>query len=116
MHYDDVWYEHLMPQTGTAFWYAAAGTSDPNAYTRIVNNIGNIVPLDPATNIKNRNNPWEEKRGLLMTEVPSWLAAGIARSNPNGWTPPKIVARAKEIAMWAVETRWKLPEALAQLP
>ncbi len=116
VHYDEVWYEHLMPQTGTEFWYTAAGTSDPNAYARIVNNIGNIVPLDPNTNIKNRNNPWGEKSSLLMAEVPNWLAAGIARLNPDGWTPPKIASRAKEIAKWAVETRWKLPEALEQLP
>lgn len=109
---EDVWYEHIMPQTPTPFWYDAAGTTDPNRYARIANNIGNITPLDPATNIKGSNAAWSTKRELFMKEVPNWLAAEIARNNPDRWAPQQIADRATAISQWAVETRWPLQALL----
>jgi hypothetical protein len=108
--------EHMMPKTGTQFWFAAAGTSEPNEYARIVNNIGNMVPLDKVTNIAGRNDPWPVKCGLYLEKVPRWSVADLARKNLDGWTTGKIRLRAAEIAEWAVATRWNLESALQQLP
>ena len=113
---EDVWYEHIMPLAPTDFWFAAAGTTDQNMYARIVNNIGNVTPLDPATNIKGRNDPWETKRKLFLEFVPNWLAAEIARQNPEKWTPAKIEQRRNKIADWCIQTRWPLTKLLGTTP
>ena len=112
---DDVQYEHMMPQTGTDYWFGKAQTSDPNQYSRIVNNIGNIVPLDAGVNNEVKNKDWSIKRQFYQEKLPNWLAAAIARENPDDWTPTKISARAEKIAKWAVDERWNLEKALNQL-
>jgi hypothetical protein len=112
---EDVQYEHLMPVTPTEYWFKAAGTTDLNEYARIVNNIGNIVPLDAATNIAGSNKDWHAKRDLYQKEVPTWLACRIGQENPDGWSPDKIRVRASAIAEWAVNYRWNLDSALKQL-
>lgn len=109
---DDVWYEHVMPRTPTPFWQAAAGTSEPNEYSRLVDNIGNITPLDPATNIRGSNSDWSTKRALYLEHVPTWHAAELARQNESAWTPVQIRARAEMIAHWSVNTRWPLRRLL----
>lgn len=111
----DVQYEHMMPKTPTEYWYGMAGTRDANAYARVANNIGNIAPLDSHTNIVGSNDDWATKTGLYTEHVPNWLVAGIAKSNPDGWTPTKINARAAQIAEWAVTRRWPLEDALREL-
>jgi len=113
---EDVQYEHMMPQTPTEYWYSVAGTRDANEYSRIVNNIGNVAPLDANTNIVGRNDDWPIKCRLYAENVPNWLIADIARENPNGWTPAKIRLRAERIAKWAVTERWNLPGLLSRLP
>lgn len=110
-----VQYEHLMPQSGTDFWFGMAGTRDKNEYARIVNNIGNIAPLDAQTNIAGRNDDWATKTALYNEHVPNWLVARIANQNPDGWTPQKIRQRADEIAEWAVTIRWNLAAHLDAL-
>lgn len=111
----DVQYEHMMPKTPTQYWFTAADTTDPNTYARIVNNIGNIAPLDYQTNIVGSNDDWDTKRALYQKEVPNWLVARIAIDNPDGWTPTKIQNRAQTITDWAVTQRWPLPQILAEL-
>jgi len=113
---EDVQWEHMMPQTPTEYWYTAAGTREAAAYARLVNNIGNIAPLDANTNIVGRNDDWPTKCRLYAENVPNWLIADIARKNPDGWTPAKIRLRAKRIAEWAVTERWNLPGLLSRLP
>jgi hypothetical protein len=108
-------YEHMMPQTPTPFWHAAADATDANLYARIANNIGNIVPLDPATNIVGSNEDWNTKRSLYQKNVPTWLACQVGVENPDGWTPANIKARAEKIADWAVNERWNLEHALSSL-
>lgn len=110
-----VQYEHLMPQTGTDFWYGVAGTWDKNEYARIVNNIGNVAPLDALTNIAGSNDDWGTKTALYNQHVPNWLVAGIANQNLDGWTPETMRKRADEIADWAVTTRWNLSASLDAL-
>jgi hypothetical protein len=105
---DNIWYEHIMPKTGTAFWFNIAGTRNTNEYARIVNNIGNIAPLDRSTNIQGSNDEWPLKRELYMKNVPNWLIAGIARDNADEWDKKKMIARATKIAEWCVNTRWPL--------
>lgn len=112
---DDAQYEHIMPQTPTSFWFAAAGTQSPNEYARIINNIGNIAPLDQKTNIVGSNDDWPTKQALYAKEVPTWLVARLAVDHPVAWTPKAISDRARGIAEWAVTKRWDLPKALADL-
>jgi len=111
----DVQYEHMAPQTPTEYWYNVMGTQDPIVYSRIVNNIGNIVPLDAATNIAGYNYDWPTKCALYIKNVPNWTVANIARKNPDAWTAEKIRMRAGQIADWAVSQRWSLREALSNL-
>ena len=80
-----------------------------------MNNIGNIVPLDAETNVAGSNSDWTTKCDLYRKKVPTWLACNIGNSNAEGWNPTKIRKRAKDIADWAVDTRWNLAEALAAL-
>ena len=105
----------LWPVSITDFWWQAAATREPNAYARLVNNIGNIVPLDDRTNIAGSNAPWSVKCELYRKHVPNWLVAGIAADHPDGWTPEMISARADALAVWAVTQRWPLAEALQEL-
>ena len=115
VHVGDVQFEHMMPQTPTSYWYGEAGTRTGNQYARMVNNIGNIVPLDYATNIVGSNDDWPTKCALYRQNVPNWLATRIANENPDGWKPLKIQQRAESIATWAVTERWNLTEALGDL-
>ena len=111
----DVQFEHMMPKTPTEYWFEKAGTRNSNEYARIVNNIGNIVPLDYATNITGSNDDWPTKAALYQRHVPNWLVNGLATQNPDGWTPPKIQERAASIAAWAVTDRWNLTRVLQDL-
>lgn len=112
---DNIWYEHMMPKTGTPYWFRIAGTSNTNEYSRIVNNIGNIAPLDPETNIKGSNEKWSRKRILYIENVPNWLIASIARDNTDEWNKEKINARALEIAEWSVNVRWPLDKLISNI-
>ena len=111
----DVQFEHMAPKTPTEYWSNVVGTHDQIFYGRIVNNIGNIVPLDAATNIAGYNYDWPTKCKLYQENVPNWTVANIARENPDAWTPEKISKRASQIADWAVRQRWNLQEALNNL-
>jgi len=111
---DYVQYEHIMPYTPTDYWYSIAGTRDLNQYMRIVNNIGNIAPLDQNTNIVGSNDSWDVKQKLYKENVPNWLVAKIAREK-DAWTPERISKRAEEITEWAVTKRWNLIEALSKM-
>jgi hypothetical protein len=113
---DDVQWEHMMPQTPTEYWYAAAGTRDLHAYSRIANNVGNIAPLDANTNIIGSNTDWPGKCDLYLRNVANWLVADIARKNADAWTPAKITERAEALGRWAVSERWNLPALLTRLP
>jgi len=112
---DDIWYEHIMPKTGTTYWFGIAGTSNTNEYARIVNNIGNIAPLDPKTNNKGKNYDWSIKRKLYIDEVPTWLIADIARNNLDEWNIEKMQSRAIDIAEWSVNTRWPLDKMIINI-
>jgi hypothetical protein len=111
----EVHYEHMMPQEPTSFWFQAAATTDRATYDRLVNSIGNIVPLDANTNIVGRNDDWRTKSDLYLTNVPTWTAAQLARNNQDSWTQEKIHLRAHQIAEWALSTRWSLARHLEQL-
>jgi len=110
----DVQYEHMMPQTPTDYWFAAASTTDGGTYAGVVNGLGNVVPLDYRTNIVVSNGDWPTKSQFYLENVPNWTVAKIARDNPE-WTTDRIKSRTKAIADWAVTTRWNLPDALAGL-
>jgi len=106
--------EHMMPDTPTEYWYGVAGTRDLAEYRRVVNKIGNITPLDPATDtVKNRE--WATKCAWYTQNVPNCLVSETARKNEDGWTPEKIAARSRTIAEWAVSERGNLTERLLQL-
>ncbi len=104
--------EHLMPQTGTDFWYAEAGVVDDNgeineeAYYGIVNNIGNLFVIDPTTNYVASNDRYSMKKGLYQEHLKDWSIARIT-SLKEDWKKVDIDARAQEIALWAKQY-WKL--------
>lgn len=98
--------EHLMPDTGTDYWYAAAGTNDKDAYSKIVNNIGNLFMIDPTTNNQVKNKPFDDKNRFYQQYVVDWSIARITAAK-TAWVPGDISSRAQGIASWAVKY-WKM--------
>ena len=94
--------EHLMPRTGTEYWFVATNTKDEIQYRKIVDNIGNLFVLDRVTNnqVKNKNLP--EKKEYYSREVKNWSITAVT-SKKETWMPFDIDARANEIAEWTLK-------------
>jgi hypothetical protein len=99
--------EHLMPQTGTDFWYAKAGVVDDageidsDAYNGIVNNIGNLFVIDPTTNNEVKNFEYRVKKSFYQEHLKDWSIARITADPQNYWKKQDIETRAVKIAEWA---------------
>lgn len=104
--------EHLMPQTGTDFWYAEAnvvddkGEIDIDTYNNLVNNIGNLFVIDPTTNNEVKNFEYNVKRGFYQEFLSDWSIARITSTKDN-WEKVDIDERAEKIAIWAKQY-WSL--------
>jgi hypothetical protein len=99
--------EHLMPQTGTDFWYAEAGVVDDAgeidtvAYNSLVNNIGNLFTIDPTTNNEVKNFAYSVKKSFYQEHLKDWSIARITADPKNDWKKQDIETRAEKIAKWA---------------
>lgn len=99
--------EHLMPQTGTDFWYAEAdvindvGEIDTDLYNNIVNNIGNLFVIDPTTNNEVKNFEYSVKKRFYQEHLKDWSIARITADPKNDWKKLDINDRAVKIAAWA---------------
>lgn len=99
--------EHLMPQTGTDFWYAEAGVVndageiDTDAYNSIVNNIGNLFVIDPTTNNEVKNFEYSVKKSFYQEHLKDWSVARITADPKSNWQNKDIEDRAVKIAEWA---------------
>ncbi len=99
--------EHLMPQTGTDFWYAEAGVVndaseiDTDAYNSIVNNIGNLFVIDPTTNNEVKNFEYTVKKSFYQEHLKDWSVARITADPKSNWQKKDIDDRAVKIAKWA---------------
>ena len=98
--------EHLMPQTGTGYWFGKAGTSDPSEYEKIINSIGNLFVLDRLSNNQIKNQEFSVKKDFYQREVSGWSVAQITASKTE-WTPTDIKDRTEAIAKWAIK-QWPL--------
>ena len=104
--------EHLMPQTGTEFWFTHAevnkanGEADTEGYTKLVNNIGNLFLIDPETNNEVKNFDFSVKRKFYQEKLSDWSVARITQSKSE-WTKKDIEERSSKIASWAVGY-WKI--------
>jgi hypothetical protein len=94
--------EHLMPRTGTAYWYAQAGTTDDDAYATIVNNIGNLFVIDPTTNNEVKNKEFSVKKDFYQKKLQGWSIQSIT-ADKTAWVQSDINSRAQKIASWAVK-------------
>lgn len=105
--------EHLMPQTGTDFWYAEAGVVndageiDTDAYNSIVNNIGNLFVIDPTTNNEVKNFEYTVKKSFYQEHLKDWSVARITADPKSNWQKKDIDDRAVKIAEWA-KNYWKI--------
>jgi hypothetical protein len=105
--------EHLMPQTGTDFWFAEAGVIDDageidtDAYNGIVNNIGNLFVIDPTTNNEVKNFEYSVKKRFYQEHLKDWSIARITADPRNNWKKIDIEERALQIAEWAKQY-WSL--------
>ncbi|AMR32715.1 hypothetical protein A0256_15435 [Mucilaginibacter sp. PAMC 26640] len=103
--------EHLIPQTGTDYWYAVtnvvndAGEIDNSAYLPIVNNIGNLFVIDPETNNQVKNKEYEIKKGFYQEYLKDWSIARVTAAKA-AWGPLDIFERATTISQWAI-AYWK---------
>jgi hypothetical protein len=99
--------EHLMPQTGTDFWYAEAGVIDDageidtDTYNGIVNNVGNLFVIDPITNNEVKNFEYNVKKCFYQKHLKDWSIARITADPRNDWKKKDIEDRAEKIAEWA---------------
>lgn len=98
--------EHLMPQTGTDYWFAIAevvgdnGEIDTDAYNKLVNNIGNLFVIDPTTNNEVRNFEYRIKKDFYQEYLKDWSVARITNAKLD-WKRSDIDERAMSIASWA---------------
>jgi uncharacterized protein with ParB-like and HNH nuclease domain len=98
--------EHLIPQTGTDFWYAQAGVIDDkgvvdlDSYDTIKNNIGNLFLIDPTTNNEVKNFDYIIKKAFYQDHLKDWSIARVT-STKDSWQKSDIENRATEIASWA---------------
>jgi len=98
--------EHLMPQTGTSFWYAEAevindeGETDIDSYNKLINNIGNLFVIDPLTNNQVKNYDYDIKKAFYQEHLNDWSIARVT-SLKDDWKKLAIEERANEIAGWA---------------
>lgn len=105
--------EHLMPQTGTEYWFKKAGVVEENgyvdqgSYNRIVNNIGNLFLIDPTTNNQVKNFEFSLKKSFYQTHLKDWSIARISADPKTEWTREDIENRATQIANWA-KNYWQL--------
>ncbi len=97
--------EHLMPQTGTKFWFRAAGTTDDDDYGKIVNSIGNLFIIDHKTNIEVKNKTYSQKKNYYKKHLGDWSIARITTKKAS-WKPKDIQDRATTIASWSKKC-WK---------
>ena len=106
--------EHLMPITGTDFWYNEAGVIDKKgaidkeSYERVVNNIGNLFVIDPKTNNEVKNKEYSIKKAFYKKHLKDWSIARVT-AKKSKWKRKDISERAKEIAEWA-KVYWSLNE------
>lgn len=104
--------EHLMPQTGTNYWYKCANVIDNiekvelDKYNSIINNIGNLFVIDSQTNNQVKNSAYDIKKTFYQNKLADWSIARIT-SDKEEWTYIDIEARAILIANWA-KNYWKL--------
>jgi hypothetical protein len=105
--------EHLIPQTGSDFWYAKAGVIneigevDLDSYKSIVNNIGNLFVIDPSTNNEVKNFEFDVKKRFYQEHLIDWSIARITADPKNDWNNKDIENRADLIASWAKQY-WSL--------
>ena len=92
--------EHLMPETPTPFWFAAARTDDKDFYATLVNSIGNLFPIDALTNPSVGNEDYDVKKAAYQQYLRDWSIARIT-SERSAWTADDIGKRTQEIAAWA---------------
>lgn len=92
--------EHLVPVTATDFWYQAASTNDPKEYKQLVNNIGNLFPIDKLTNVTIGNDNYVTKKDAYQTYLPRWSITRVTQEL-NSWERNNIENRAQEIATYA---------------
>jgi len=101
--------EHLMPQTGTDFWYLEAGVvddkgeTDTEAYASLVNNIGNLFVIDPTTNNEVKNYEYDIKKRFYQEHLNDWSIARITADPKDSWKEDDINIRAGKIAKWATK-------------
>jgi hypothetical protein len=99
--------EHLMPQTGTAYWFPHAevikeeGEANTEDYSKLVNNIGNLFLIDPETNNEVKNFDFSVKRKFYQEKLSDWSVARITHPKTE-WTKKDIEERGLKIARWAV--------------
>lgn len=104
--------EHLMPQTGTPHWFMASGLmdadgkTDEDAYSKLVNNIGNLFVIDPETNNEVKNFDFEVKQKFYQAHLQDWSVSRVTLER-SAWTKEDIEQRSTQLALWAVN-RWKI--------
>ena len=104
--------EHLMPQTGTTHWFMASGLvnaegkADEDAYSKLVNNIGNLFVIDPETNNEVKNFDFEVKQKFYQAHLQDWSVSRVTLER-SAWTKEDIEQRSTQLALWAVN-RWKI--------
>lgn len=104
--------EHLMPNTGTQFWYPFARVVDANGkadlvtYNALVNNIGNLFVIDSVTNNEIKNYEYTVKKSHYQQHLSGWSIATVTATKAE-WNKEDIEARAKQIGSWA-KNHWRI--------
>ena len=98
---NDLTIEHLMPETGTSYWYEKAGTNDKEKYDLLINKIGNLTLAVRADNSEMSNKNREEKKKVL--EKTKHIKINEKLLNENERTNQKINERTKYLIQKIIE-------------
>ena len=105
---DDLWVEHVMPDTLDANWRTYLGEDWKNIHENYVHTIGNLTLIAPSPNISIKNESFAEKKkdwyslsniGLTKEINQKWVE----------WKKPEIMDRADLLADRAIRI-WSRPE------
>lgn len=109
---DDFQLEHLMPKTGTDFWYKEAesieadGKPNLEKYSSLVNRIGNLFVVDATSNNEVKNKPYSKKKAVYQDKLKDWSISRITKDKTS-WNSEDIKNRCLQIAAWAKDY-WKI--------
>ena len=93
----DLTIEHIAPQSST---------SEPGWSEELIGQLGNLMFLDPTSNVQAGNHSFAQKSKLVYSKIGGSIPTEV--SDAKAWTPLQVIDRTKSLATLAYETVWAI--------